>query len=329
MFAYRHALIAGDLIRHQQYRDRPRLAVAVTGSRGIIGSELVPFLTTGGHRVVRLVTGKAGPTFDDGTAWVNWDPRSRPDPSTFAGLDAVIHLAGENVAAGRWNEKRKRRILDSRTIPTRRIAEAVAALPLADRPRTFICASAVGYFGTRGDKVLTEDSPPGDGYFPEVCRAWEAATDPARAAGIRTANPRFGMVLTPKGGALGKQLTPFKVGLGARLGPGTQWTPWITIGDAVAAIHHCLMNEAVSGPVNVVAPNPVTNRNFTRALAQVLHRPALLSLPRFALRLIFGELADEGLLASTRAEPRKLLDTGFTFQHTELIEGLRFVLGRS
>jgi uncharacterized protein (TIGR01777 family) len=259
---------------------------------------------------------------------VNWDPGAPVDPTVFAGLDTVIHLAGENVASGRWNEKRKQRILDSRTIPTRHIAEALAALPHADRPKTFISASAVGFYGSRGDEVLTEDSPPGDGFFPEVCRAWEAATDPARATGVRVANLRFGMVLTPKGGALGKQLTPFKFALGARLGPGTQWTPWITIGDAIAAIHHCLMNEAVSGPMNVVAPGPVTNRDFTRALAQVLHRPAFLSWPRFALRLIFGELADEGLLASTRAEPRKLLDTGFTFQHTELIEGLRFVLGR-
>jgi uncharacterized protein len=329
MFAYRHALIACDLCRYNHFRESPRLAVAVTGSRGLIGSELVPFLTTGGHTVVRLVTGKAEPAFDDGTRWVNWTPRAKPEPALFAGLDAVIHLAGENVASGRWNAERKQRILESRTIPTRNIAEALAALPAAERPRAFICASAIGYYGTRGEEVLTEESPPGDGYFPEVCRAWEAAAEPARVAGIRTANLRFGVVLTPKGGALGKQLAAFKAGLGAALGAGTQWVPWITIGDAVGAIHHCLMNSAIAGMVNVVAPNPVTNRDFTRTLARVLKRPALLRLPRFALRAAFGGLADEGLLASLRAVPKKLLDSGFAFQHTELSDALRFVLGRS
>jgi uncharacterized protein (TIGR01777 family) len=329
MFAYRHALIATDLRRQNLYRDAPRVAVAVTGSRGLIGSELVPFLTTGGHRVMRLVTGKERPAFDDGTKWVNWDPRAKLDPATFAGLDAVIHLAGESVASGRWNARRKQRILESRTIPTRYIAEALAALPATDRPKTFVCASAVGFYGNRGDEVLTEDSPLGTGFLPDVCRDWEAATEPARAAGIRTTNLRTGIVLTPKGGALGKQLTPFKLGLGATLGSGTQWTPWITIGDMVGAIHHCLMNEAVGGPVNAVAPSPVTNSEFTRTLARVLGRPAFLGLPRFALRALFGELADEGLLASLRALPKKLLDTGFAFQHTELIGALRFVLGRS
>jgi uncharacterized protein len=328
MFAYRHALVASDLTRHNLYRDRPRLTVAVTGSRGLIGSELVPFLTTGGHRVVRLVTGTSPRPFDDGTTWLHWEPRSALDPAIFAGVDAVIHLAGEKIASGRWNEKRKRRILESRTISTRNMTEALAALPSQERPRAFLCASAVGYFGTRGNEVLTEDSTVGAGFFPGVCHAWESATDPARAAGIRTANLRFGMVLTPKGGALGKQLAAFKFGLGARLGPGTQWTPWITIGDVVAAIHHCLMNDTVEGPVNVVAPSPVTNREFTRTFARVLGRPAFLRLPRFALRALFGELADEGLLASLRAAPKKLLDTGFVFQHTELVDGLRFVLGR-
>jgi len=329
MFAYRHAQLANDLARHNQLRSRPRLAVAVTGSRGLIGSELVPFLTTGGHRVVRLVTRKVRSAFDDGTTWINWVPDGRLDPAMFAGLDAVIHLAGENVASGRWNAKRKARILESRTIPTRAIAEALTALPTSDRPKALICASAVGYYGNRGDELLTEEAPPGMGFFPDVCEEWEAATGSASQAGVRAASLRFGVVLTPKGGALGKQLIAFKAGLGARLGPGTQWTPWITIGDVVGAIHHCLMNEAVGGPVNVVAPESVTNLDFTQTLARVLGRPAFMRLPRFALRAVIGELADEGLLASLRVAPRKLLDTGFTFQHTGLEDGLRFVLGRS
>jgi uncharacterized protein (TIGR01777 family) len=328
MFAYRHALLARDLRRHNLFRDRPRLTIAVTGSRGLVGSELVPFLTTGGHRVRRLVTGGDKPDFADGTEWLPWDPRAKPDAAAFAGVDAVVHLAGENVASGRWNAARKQRILESRTIPTQSLAESLAALPPGDRPQAFIPASAVGLFGSRGDEVLTDESPPGEGFFPDVCRAWEAAAEPARAAGIRTAHLRFGMVLTPKGGALGKQLAVFKTGLGATLGPGTQWVPWISIGDAIGAIHHCLMSEAVEGPVNVVAPNSVTNREFTRTLARVLHRLAFLRLPRFALRMLFGGLADEGLLASLRVVPKKLLDSGFAFQHTELEEGLRFVLGR-
>jgi uncharacterized protein (TIGR01777 family) len=329
MFAYRHAVTASDLRRHNLYRDRPRLTVAVTGSRGLVGSELVPFLTTGGHRVVRLVTGKGGPPFDDGTRWVNWNPQAPLPPGTLDGVDAVIHLAGENVASGRWNAERKRKIADSRVGPTARIAEAVAAIPPdAPRPKVFVCASAVGFYGSRGDEILTEDSPPGAGFFPDVCRAWEAATESARAAGVRTANLRIGVVLTPKGGALGKMLTPSKLGLGAVLGSGRQWMPWITLGDMVGAIHHCLTDEAVRGPVNCCAPNPATNREFTKTLGRVLRRPAFLRLPRVVLKVLFGELAEEGLLASLRVVPKKLLDTGFSFDHSDLEPALRFLLGR-
>ena len=265
MFAYRHAQVANDLLRHQQYRDRPRLTVAVTGSRGLIGSELVPFLTTGGHRVVRLVTGKAEPAFDDGTTWVNWDPRSKPDPAIFAGLDAVIHLAGENVASGRWNEKRK--ATDPRKPHDPHAAHRGGARGAAapDRPKAFVCASAVGFYGNRGDEVLTEDSPPGDGFFPEVCRAVGSRDRPRPRGRHPRGEPAHRDGADPQGRRAGQATDRVQVRAGARrLGSGTQWTPWITIGDAVAAIHHCLMNEAVSGPVNVVAPNPVTNREFTR-----------------------------------------------------------------
>lgn len=306
----------------------PTLTVAITGSRGMIGSELVPLLRAGGHRVVRLVTGNGGAAVDDGTTWVDWVPTAPLDATLLNGVDAVIHLAGENVAAGRWNAERKRRILETRTIPTRHIVEALAGQPAGGRPKTFICASAVGYYGSRGDEVLTEQSAPGRGYFPDVCRAWEDATRPARDAGIRTVNLRIGVVLSPNAGALGKQLFAFKIGLGAVLGSGKQWVPWIGIEDAARAIHHCLTTDTINGPVNIVNPLPVTNRDFTKTLGRVLGRPAFLWLPRFALRILVGELTDEGLLASLRVIPQKLLDTGFTFRHPDLADALRSVLGR-
>ncbi|MCE9564241.1 MAG: TIGR01777 family oxidoreductase [Planctomycetes bacterium] len=328
VFAYRHALTASDLRRHNLYRDRPRLTIAVTGSRGLVGSELVPFLTTGGHRVVRLVTGKGGPPFDDGTRWVNWNPAAPLDPKVLEGVDAVIHLAGDNVASGRWNEEKKRKITESRTVPTRVVADAIAAMPEGSRPKAFVCASAVGFYGNRGDEILTEDSPAGTGFFPAVCKAWESASDPARNAGVRTTNLRIGVVLTPRGGALGKQLPAFKAGVGAVLGSGKQWIPWITIGDLVGVIHHCLMNETISGPVNSCAPEPVTNHEFTKSLGRVLRRPAFFWLPRFMLRVMFGGITDDALLTSLRTVPKKLLDTGFTFDHSELISALKSLLGR-
>jgi uncharacterized protein (TIGR01777 family) len=328
MFAYRHALQQSDFRRHAPYHDRPRLTIAVTGSRGLIGTDLVPFLTTGGHRVVRLVTGTPNPPpFDDGTTWVGWKPDARPDPAVLAGCDAVIHLAGDNVADGRWSAKKKRRILDSRTIPTRHLADAIAALPADRRPKVFVSASAIGYYGDRGDEELTEESLPGTGFFRDVCEAWEAAASPAADAGVRVVHPRIGVVLTPKGAALGKQLAAFKAGGGAVLGRGTQWVAWVTVNDVVGALHHCLM-EDVSGPVNFTAPHPVTNRDFTKTLARVLRRPAVLRLPRAALHVLFGEIADAALLVSLRVLPRKLLDSGFAFDHTELEAGLRFLLGR-
>lgn len=326
MFAYRHAVTAGDLKRHAPFAHLPRLTVAVTGSRGLVGSELVPFLTTGGHRVVRLVTGPERPAFDDGTEWVNWDPNAPVPPDVLRDADAVVHLAGENVAAGRWGASKKARILNSRTGPTRHLAEAVAA---QRRPIAFVCASAVGFYGDRGDEELTEASAGGTGFFPDVARAWEAACAPALAAGARVVHARIGVVLSPKGGALGKQLLPFKLGAGAVLGSGRQWVPWVTIGDTVGALHHALMTPAVRGPVNVVAPNPVTNRTFTKTLGRVLRRPAFFWLPRPALRVLFGQVADEALLASMNARPAALLARRFAFDHPDLEPALRFLLGRA
>jgi hypothetical protein len=328
IFAYRHALLASDLQRHNQFKDRERMTIAVNGSRGLIGAELVPFLTTGGHKVIRLVTGSATPPYDDGTKWVQWKPDAPLPTETLEGVDAVIHLAGDPVAEGRWNAEKKRKILESRTIPTRHIAEAIAAMPLERRPKVFVCASAIGFYGIRGDEELTEESATGTGFFPDVVRAWEDACDPARNAGARVVNLRIGVVLSPRGAALGAQLLPFKMGAGAVLGSGKQWQPWITVNDSVGAIHHCLMTDDLRGPVNLVAPNPVTNREFTKTLGRVLRRPAFMWLPRTALRVMFGEVADEALLASIKVRPAKLLASGFTFDQTELEPGLRFLLGK-
>ncbi len=328
MFAYRHFITASDLRRHAQFAHQPRLTVAVTGSRGSVGADLVPFLTTAGHKVIRLVTGNATPPYDDGTHWVSWKPTEPLDPKTFDGVDAVIHLAGDNVAEGRWNDAKKKKILDSRTIPTGHIARAVAAVPAERRPKVFVCASAVGAYGSRGDELLTEDAATGTGFFPDVVRAWEAACDPARAAGVRTINLRIGVVLSLAGGALAKQLLPFKMGLGAVLGTGKQWVPWITANDVVGAIEHALHTTGLHGPVNAVAPHPVTNREFTKTLGRVLRRPAFFWLPRFALRQMFGAIADDALLASMNALPAKLLTNGYEFDHADLEPALRFLLGR-
>ena len=330
MFAYRHAVTASDLRRHQAFRDRPRLRVAITGSRGLLGSELSAFLACGGHSVVRLVTGSASkPAFDDGTEFVPWKPTEPVDPAVLAGCDAVIHLAADNVADGRWTARKQQVIRDTRILPTRLLAEAVAQLPADRRPRAFVSASGISAYGDRGDEVLTEDSSAGSGFLAGVVRDWEPAAGAAADAGVRVAFLRTGVVLTPRGGALAKQLPAFRAGGGAVLGGGRQWFPWITAGDWVGAVHHILMTDAVRGPVNVTAPNPVTNRDFTRTLARVLRRPALLTLPRVALRVMFGAMADGALLTSLRAVPRKLLETGFAFDHSELEGALRFVLGRT
>jgi uncharacterized protein (TIGR01777 family) len=328
MFAYRHFVTASDLTRHNRFRDRPRLTVAVTGSRGTVGSDLVPFLTTGGHRVIRLVTGDATPPYDDGTKWVAWKPDAPLDPATFDGVDAVVHLAGENVAETRWNAEQKRKLLDSRTVPTGHIANAIVAVPAERRPKVFVCASAVGFYGDRGDELLTEDAPTGTGFFPDLARAWEGACAPARAAGVRTVNLRIGVALSLRGGALAKQLLAFEMGAGAVLGSGKQWVPWVTTNDLAGAIYHALHTESLAGPVNAVAPHPVTNQTFAKTLGRVLRRPAFFWLPRLALQTMFGGIADAALLASMNVRPAKLEDSGFRFDHADLEPALRFLLGR-
>lgn len=324
LFAYRHHVTAHDIVQHGRRRERGPMKVVVTGASGLIGSALVPFLTAGGHQVTRLVRSRPRP----GAAEVRWEPMAGSlDPASVEGADAVVHLAGENIAAGRWTAARKAAIRESRVRGTQTLCGALAKL---SRPlQVLVSASATGYYGDRGDELLREDSAPGTGFLAEVCRAWEAATEPAVQKGIRVVLLRFGIVLSPAGGALAKMLTPFKLGVGGVVGTGKQYMSWIGIDDAVGAIHHALQTEALRGPVNAVAPHPVTNAEFTATLGRVLGRPTLLPLPAFAARAAFGEMADALLLASTRAEPARLLATGYPFRHPHLEGALRHVLGRA
>lgn len=301
------------------------MIVAVTGSTGLLGSALVPLLTSGGHGVVRLVRG--APATASGERQARWDPDTGAvEPSGLAGVDTVVHLAGESVAGGRWTEARKRRIRESRVPATRRLCETLARLP--QPPRALLCASAIGYYGHRGDQVLREESAPGAGFLADLCREWEAAAEPAARRGIRVVHLRIGLVLSPKGGALAAMLPVFRLGLGGPVGAGAQWMSWIGIDDMLGAILHALMNEPLAGPVNAVAPAPVTNREFAKTLARVLRRPAVLPFPAFAARLLLGQMADELLLASARVEPARLRATGFAFRDATLEGALRRLLAR-
>ena len=300
-----------------------RLRVAVSGSSGLIGSALVRRLTGQGYQVSALVRRAPGP------GEIGWDPDAgRLDPGALEGLDAIIHLAAENVGS-RWTAARRKAIRESRLRGTRLVSEAMAGA--RKPPPVLISASAIGIYGNRGDEVLDEESPLGDArhdFLAALGREWEGAADPARSAGIRVVHPRFGVVLSPDGGALGRMLLPFRLGVGGRLGGGSQWMSWISIDDAVDAILHLLDTATLSGPVNVTAPEPARNRDFTRLLGRVLSRPAILPVPSMALRLVFGEMADATLLSSAYVIPRRLQASGFRFGHPDLESALRHVLRR-
>jgi uncharacterized protein len=294
--------------------------IAITGSRGLVGSSLVPRLRAGGHEILRVVR-QRGDAND-----VLWNPADRTiEVAKLEGVDAVVHLAGAGVGDRRWSTEYKQTILLSRVKGTETLAQALADLQVP--PSVMVSASAVGFYGSRGNEVLTEESGPGTGFLADVCAQWESATSAAASAGIRVVNLRTGVILSAAGGALKKQLPAFRVGLGARLGRGGQQFSWITRRDAVAAMIFLMDTQALSGPFNVTAPQPVPNATFTRALGAALHRPAKLVVPETLLRIVLGaEMASEFLLASQRALPKRLLAAGFTFADGELSEALLVAL---
>lgn len=297
--------------------------ILISGASGPIGTALLPPLKSSGVHISRLARPGAKYSASD-EQQVPWNPTQPLSPENVSGFDAVIHLAGESIV-GRWTEAKKREIRDSRVKGTSNLARALAQAK--QKPQVFICSSAIGYYGDRGDEVLTEQSSPGTGFLPEVCVEWEAAAMAAIDAGIRTVLMRTGVVLSPKGGALGKMLTPFKLGVGGRIGSGRQWMSWIDVQDMVGAICFMLQNESIRGPVNMVAPNPVTNAEFTKTLASVLSRPAVFPVPAFAVKLGFGEMGETALLGSQRVEPRRLVESGYSFRFSGLSASLKHLLG--
>lgn len=298
------------------------MKILITGASGLVGSRLMPALKSLGHEVIGLTREKSPARGDSAF----WDPQGGfIDAGALAGCDAAVNLAGESIAAGRWTAGRKRAIRDSRVNATTTIAQALATLE--PRPRVLVNASAVGYYGSRGDELLDESSSSGSGDFLSgVCRDWEAATEPAVRTGIRVVMTRFGVILSKQGGALAKMLTPFKLGLGGKIGSGRQYMSWVAIDDVVGAIVHTLQTETLSGPVNVVAPQPITNAEFTKTLGKVLSRPTIFPMPAFAAKLAFGEMGEELLLGGQRVRPTRLLESDYTFKYPEIEAALRHVL---
>jgi uncharacterized protein (TIGR01777 family) len=302
--------------------EKNQMRILVSGSHGLVGKSLINSLRSDSHEIVRLVRGKPS-----GATEIEWHPnQEKIDTASLEGLDAAVHLAGESIASGRWTDEKKRAIRDSRVKGTALLSDALARL--SRPPAVFVSASAIGYYGNRGDELLTENSAPGDDFLANVCVEWENATIPAIEKGIRTVHARFGIILDPKDGALGKMLTPFRMGIGGRVGDGKQWMSWIHIEDVVNGLRSLISDSSINGPVNFVAPNPVTNAEFTKALGRALSKPTLFPVPAFGARLAFGEMADALLLSSARVEPRVLKDRGFVFRWPLLDDALRHLLAR-
>jgi uncharacterized protein len=296
------------------------MRVLISGASGLVGTALRTMLTELGDDVHALV--RRSPT---GSNEVQWDPANGSvDVAQLEGFDVVYHLAGESIAEGRWTAAKKARIRDSRVQGTTLLSEALAKLE--QKPSTLVSASAIGYYGNRGDEELSESSAIGEGYLPDVSAEWEGAARAAGETGIRVVNPRIGIVLSKRGGALAKMLLPFKMGVGGIIGPGTQYMSWITLEDLVRVLHHCATNGSLSGPVNAVAPGATTNEKFTKAIGRALSRPTVLPMPALAARIAFGEMGDALLLGSTRVTPRKLFKSGFAFHHSNIDQALQAVL---
>lgn len=318
MFRYRHHRTSWDLLRHASWSRRP-LRIAVTGARGLVGNQLLPFFTTGGHTVHRYVRGAAR------GADLSWDPEAgRLDTAALEGADAFVHLSGEPINT-RWTEAKKLEFRRSRVGTTELVARSLAAMK--NPPRRLVVASATGWYGSRGDEPLTEDAARGEGFLPELCEAWEAAAEPARKAGIEVAHVRIGVVLSGRGGALAELARPFALGVGGVVGSGAQWFSWITLDDLLAVILRLCVGGP-TGPVNATTPGPVTNRELTTALGRVLGRPTVMPLPAFAVKTVFGEMGERLLLEGAKVLPGRLQADGFTFEHPSVEEAIRAELGR-
>lgn len=324
VFTYRHSTTADDLRLFARFRDQSRLRIAMTGSTGFIGSALTHLLTTQGHSVLPVTRGATV----DKSNLATWNSENGVlNPESLNGVDAVVHLAGESVSEGRWSPARKSRIRSSREQGTARLVQSL--VDLEQPPEVLVSASAIGFYGDRKDEVLDEASERGTGFLADVAEGWETAAQTAAVAGIRVVAARFGVVLSPTGGALGKMLPLFRLGAGGVLGNGRQWVSWISLDDATAALLHALMSSQLTGPVNFTAPNPVDNRELTKVLASVVRRPALARVPRLAAKVAFGEMADEMLLTGSRVLPNRLVGSGYEFRHPDLEVALRHLLGRT
>ncbi len=321
MFTYRHRVLKYDLEHHVDVLKKKR--ILISGASGTIGKALVPFLRTCGHEVIRLVRKKENYSKDE----LFWDPyKGILDLEKAGPIDAVINLNGVDISKGRWTKKQKKKILDSRTIPTMLLADKMKDLDY--KPSVFISSSAIGFYGERGDKAINETADMGDCFISRVCRLWEDASMNAHKAGIRTIQLRTGVVLTPAGGALARMELPFKTGCGVRLAHGRQYMSWISMDDAISGILYLLNHDEIKGPVNLTAPNPVTNRVFSETLAQIFSKKVFFVMPKFVALVLWGQMGKETLLTSARVRPEKLLDNGFLFQHETLSLALKDMLGR-
>lgn len=321
IFDYRHTTLAHDLTLHNARPKKQPLNIVISGASGLIGRAIIPFFTTGGHQVTRLVRHK-----NSSPNQLCWDPvAGKLECSALKNSDVIINFSGENIGQGRWTKAKKRKIMQSRIKTTTLLSETIANLK--PPPKVFLNASAVGYYGNQGDLTQTEDNVCGADFISEVCSDWEKATVVAQKRGIRVVFLRIGVVLTPCGGALKKMLFPFKMGIGGKFGSGQQYISFIGIDDVIGAIYHIINNDSLEGPVNIVAPQPVTNLKFTKTLGKVLKRPTLFTIPEIAIKSVFGEMGQEILLSGTRVEPQKLLASGYTFRNPDLEGVLRHLLG--